>query len=151
MFWKFSKTYFNNLCNSPIGSKSGGGGPFRSLPLRYRKLRIRTKNCKQRSIARWKTYNFCRKLFWVRLILRSPEVITNIMVHTYKIDSPRKVNFKIWPRKVMRHTNRRVMARRTVWYHLQVLSTIMSWFICQKKKLLMTSHDFRWPFLCPCQ
>ena len=44
----------------------------------------------------------------------------------------------------MFHVKRRVLTRRAVWYLLQVFSTIVSWFI--GNKLLMTSHDLRWPF-----
>ena len=64
--------------------------------------------------------------------------------------------FEIWPEvkvrsftmrlcsMVMPHTKRHALTRRTVWYHLQVLSTIISWFL--DKKRFMTSHDLRWPF-----
>ena len=48
---------------------------------------------------------------------------------------------------VMPHTKRRALTRRTVWYHLQVFSTIMSWLL--DKKRFMTSHDLRWPFPVP--
>ena len=40
----------------------------------------------------------------------------------------------------MLHTKRRALTRRTVWYHLQVFSTIMSWFIEEK-----TIYDVTWP------
>ena len=50
---------------------------------------------------------------------------------------------------VMLHTKRRALTKRAVWYHLQVLSTIMSWFI-DKNNLWrhMTSDNLS---RCPCQ